>query len=174
MYVCMFMLVLYMFMCYGRCVMEFIKFGRRNNMYYCFSNYYPCTIEYEGLTYNSVEAAFQAAKTLSRDERVLFTKMSPSFAKRNGRKLNLRPDWEEVKLSIMKELIVAKSKSCPEFTRQLVSTKGKGIIEDTTGWHDNIWGSCSCEKCKHKWKHNNLGKILMEVRDEILSKFDLL
>ena len=29
------------------------------------SNYYPCTVEYEGLVYDSSEAAFQAQKTIN-------------------------------------------------------------------------------------------------------------
>lgn len=49
----------------------------------------------------------------------------------------------------------------------LLSTEDEELVEDTTGWHDNIWGDCSCPKCQYIKGRNKLGKILMQVRDEI-------
>jgi hypothetical protein len=36
-------------------------------------------------------------------------------------------------------------------------------------WHDNFYGSCTCNKCVNKGE-NNLGKILMKIREELLEK----
>ncbi len=47
-----------------------------------------------------------------------------------------------------------------ECMRELMETRDNIIIEDTTGWHDNIWGYCTCDKCKNKEHKNYLGKIL--------------
>ena len=61
--------------------------------YFFLSNFYPCPVEYEGKTYQSSEAAFQAAKTTDDAEREIFTGLSPSQAKERGRSLALRDDW---------------------------------------------------------------------------------
>ena len=49
----------------------------------------------------------------------------------------------------------------------LLSTGNEELCENTTGWHDNIWGNCECPKCKDIIGKNLLGKALMEVRDRI-------
>lgn len=50
------------------------------------SNFYNCCIGYEGKVYPSVEDAFQASKTLSGDEREIFTKCTPIEAKKTWTK----------------------------------------------------------------------------------------
>ena len=65
------------------------------------SNFYPAPISYMGQTYANNEAAFQAQKTLSaREQRkfCIFRMHNPSDAKKLGRDLTLRPDWEKVKV----------------------------------------------------------------------------
>ncbi len=52
-------------------------------------------------TYPTVEHAFQAAKSLDIKERIHISKLnSPGAAKKAGRKLKLRADWEEIKLAV--------------------------------------------------------------------------
>ena len=65
------------------------------------SNFYTAPVTFDGLTYESNEAAFQAQKTLDLSERKRFAYMNPSEAKRAGRHVALRPDWEEVKNAYM-------------------------------------------------------------------------
>ena len=66
------------------------------------SNFFPASIVFGRIEYPTVEHAFQAAKT---DERALKLAVaaapSPGAAKRIGRKLPLRADWEQVKTDIM-------------------------------------------------------------------------
>ena len=77
--------------------------------YYFLSNFSESLVSYEGLTYYNVEAAFQAAKTLDKNERIKFAReKNPSVVKKMGRKILLRPDWEEVKADIMYELVFTK------------------------------------------------------------------
>ena len=89
------------------------------------SNFYPCKIIYHGEEYTNVEAAFQAAKTLDAYARVPFQKngicADPSKAKRQGRKLDLRPDWEDVKEDIMLDLLRIKFRN-PELAGMLLAT----------------------------------------------------
>lgn len=65
------------------------------------SNFYETPVVFEELTYTSSEAAFQAAKTTNQNERMKFTTLNPFEAKREGRHVQLRSDWEKVKYDVM-------------------------------------------------------------------------
>lgn len=69
------------------------------------SNFYNSPVTYNGITYQNNEAAFQAQKTFDENIRLEFANLSPSEAKRKGRKVKLRSDWEEVKDKIMYEIV---------------------------------------------------------------------
>src|SRR4051794_10492805 len=57
------------------------------------SNFWPAEVVYEGVTYPSVEHAYQAAKTLSIEERKRIASLpTPGEAKKEGQKLIKRPD----------------------------------------------------------------------------------
>ncbi len=137
-----------------------MEITRFRDEYDFLSNFYVVDIEYDGIVYPSVEHAFQAAKTLDDDERLKISLLdTPTKAKRAGRKVKLRSDWEEVKLDIMKELIVIKFKD-PVLKEKLLSTGNATLIEGNT-WRDYYWGECRGKG------QNHLGKILMEVREMI-------
>lgn len=72
------------------------------------SNFYPAPVKYGGLLYQNNEAAFQAQKCLTENEKQAFTQLDPSKAKRMGRQVQLRPDWEKVKIGLMEEIVRAK------------------------------------------------------------------
>ena len=126
-----------------------------NNEYDFLSNFYQSEVNYKGNTFYSVEAAFQAQKDPSRSHE--FRALNPSDAKKLGRKVTLRSDWEKVKFSIMEEILRIKF-SDPVLLDRLLNVKGE-IVEDNT-WGDRIWGRCG------GLGENNLGKILMKIRDE--------
>ena len=68
------------------------------------SNFYWNEIEFEGIIYPTNEHFFQAMKTLDIDERrAIANCRTPGQAKRMGRRVALRPDWEDVKESVMLE-----------------------------------------------------------------------
>jgi len=116
-------------------------------------------IEFDGLRYPSVEHAFHASKTLNVNQRKYISGLlTPGEAKRQGRKLKLRPDWELVKLDIMEELVRKKFQD-PKLRTWLLETGSMELIEGNT-WHDQFWGV-------YKGKgENHLGKILMKIREE--------
>jgi N-glycosidase YbiA len=123
------------------------------------SNFFPCSVEYEGMPYPSTEHAYQAAKTTSSGLRfVLFTHGTPGEAKKRGRGVPLRPDWEQIKLSVMLELL-RKKFSNPELRDMLLATGDAELIEGNT-WGDRFWGVCNGVG------ENHLGKLLMQVREE--------
>lgn len=130
--------------------------------YYFLSNFYPCKISFDGETYNSVEAAYQAQKTLDLDKRKQFINITPEKAKRLGRTLQLRPNWDQLKVEIMIKLLVEKFKDST-LLNLLIQTNPAKLIEGNN-WNDTYW-----EICKGKGK-NMLGKLLMEIRHSIMVK----
>lgn len=136
------------------------------------SNFYQSPVRFDGRTYPSVECAFQAAKTLSPDERKQFETMDSSAAKRAGRSIVLRSDWESVKVAIMRSLLLDKFEFGSEPYKQLKATAPSTLVEGNT-WHDNFWGDCSCPKCHAKPGRNVLGNLLMEIRDMPAAKLAL-
>jgi ribA/ribD-fused uncharacterized protein len=123
------------------------------------SNFYLTPIKYDGIIYPSVENAYQAAKTLDLEQRKQFVVCSPGQAKRLGRTVGLRKDWDKIKLSIMKQLVTEKFKNA-NLAKMLLFT-GQAYLEETNNWGDEFWG------VYRKNGKNYLGKILMRVRDEL-------
>lgn len=118
------------------------------------SNFYEAPITVEGLRFRCVEAAFQAAKCPQRAKE--FENLNGSEAKHLGRKVALRPDWEEEKLEIMYLLLVAKFTQHPELAEKLKATS-EPIVEDNS-WGDTYWGKCNGRG------QNHLGKLLEHLK----------
>jgi hypothetical protein len=131
-----------------------------NKEYRFLSNFYPATVEYDGLEYASTEHAYQAAKTLDAAQRRIREAKKPGDAKRIGKQVKLRTDWEQIKLKIMKELVLQKFSKHKDLKEKLLAT-GDAYLEETNSWGDQWWGVCKGKG------HNHLGKILMEVRKEL-------
>lgn len=131
------------------------------------SNFAECPgfhVYLDEVSYPSVEYAYQAAKTLDLAEKESIRKaLTPVCAKRLGRKVTIRPDWDLVKLKIMEDLLRQKF-SHYVFKHLLKQTKYLELVE-TNLWHDNFYGDCVCSKCKNILGENNLGKLLMKIRD---------
>lgn len=129
------------------------------------SNFYPAEMEYGGLHYLNSEAAFQAQKCLTEEEKKQFTCLPPNQAKRLGRRVQLRPDWEEVKAALMEEIVRAKFSQNPELKAKLLATGEIPLIEGNT-WGDTCWGV----DLRTGEGDNHLGRILMQVRRELRKK----
>ena len=130
------------------------------------SNFYWNEIEHEGIVYPTNEHFFQAMKTLDNDERRQIANcLTPGQAKRMGRRVALRSDWESVKEDVMLLGLCLKFAD-EQLADWLLETGDEELVEGTT-WHDNEWGNCSCPKCINIEGKNKLGKLLMRVRDMI-------
>lgn len=129
------------------------------------SNFVPARVEFEGREYISVEHAYVASKTLNDVLRFEISAIpTAGKAKEFGKFLDLRPDWEEVRVDIMRSLLKQKFNQAP-YEEALIST-GKEELVEGNKWHDNFWGSCICVNCGDKGK-NMLGKLLMEIRGDL-------
>lgn len=144
--------------------MIFQKITSFRKKYHFLSNFYPVEIVYEGKNYRTAEHAFQAAKSVNdNDKEKIRDAKTPTMAKRMGRKVQLRPDWDSQKLIIMENIL--KIKFEPKHMRDLLlETKSYEIIEQNIR-HDVYWGACVCKKHKTLGK-NMLGKLLMKIRDK--------
>jgi ribA/ribD-fused uncharacterized protein len=142
--------------------------NRFKDKYAMFSNFSPCVVIFEGRTYPTTEHAYQAAKSKDDMFRKTISELPANKAgqtKRLGRKVKLRDDWELIKISVMRRLLMQKF-SYDEFRKLLLSTDDSIIIEGNY-WHDNYWGDCYCSDCKDIVGKNNLGKLLMKIREII-------
>ena len=134
-----------------------------DNEFNFLSNFYPSKIKYNNLLFDSVEHAYQAQKTNLLCEQLEFTKkISAGSAKYKGKEVTLRPDWEDVKLQIMTDLVSFKFKD--ERLFEMLSLLNEYELIEGNYWHDNYWGNCYCPKCKEIKGQNNLGKILMNIK----------
>lgn len=136
-----------------------------------FSNFYPVTIHYNRRTFPTVEHAFVSEKSFdpSFKNRIANLKATQAgYAKKLGRQIQLRDDWDEIKNQVMFELVLTKFNK-PEFQSFLLLT-GEGKIVEGNYWHDNYWGDCYCKKCQSVMGLNYLGRILMKIRENILCK----
>lgn len=133
------------------------------------SNFYPCRVTFHRMAFPSVEAAFQAAKCAGPKDRMRFLTLEPAQAKRLGRRVKMRPDWDARKLTIMHNLLVHKFEENPSLISKLLNTGGAVLVEGNT-WHDNFWGCCTCARCGGQHGRNNLGRLLMRLRAEYMSR----
>ncbi len=124
------------------------------------SNFYYCILNYEGITFESAENAYQASKTLDIDIRKSFTFITPGKAKREGKKIKLRENWDVIKLKIMEDIVRDKFNQNPDLKQRLIKTNNAILIENNN-WNDHFWGVCNGKG------ENNLGKILMKIRSEL-------
>lgn len=125
------------------------------------SNFWPADVEFDGIIYPTVEHAYQAAKTIDLNEREwIRLSPTPGKAKRNSKQLTLRPDWDEVKIGIMTDLLYQKFTKHEDLKQKLLST-GDSIIQEGNAWGDTFWG------VSDGGGMNMLGSILMEIRSKL-------
>jgi predicted NAD-dependent protein-ADP-ribosyltransferase YbiA (DUF1768 family) len=75
---------------------------------------------------------------------------------------HIRKDFDNLKYDIMRRIIYLKFLQNKELSDKLINLDG--LIEERNCWNDIYWGTCD------GIGENNLGKILMEVRDYLKSK----
>jgi len=124
------------------------------------SNFHPVVVELDGMTFPSVEHAFQAAKSLDPVDRARLARaLTPGHAKRLGRTLPLPPEWDTLRLEVMARLLAQKFRT-PYLRRALLAT-GDAHLEEGNTWGDRFWGTCNGEGANH------LGRMLMAVRAQL-------
>lgn len=135
--------------------------GEFKGEYAFLSNFYPASFVYNNFYWPNSEAAYQAMKSLDPAVHSTFASYSnPGQAKRAGKTVEMRPDWDSVKRDIMLDIVYLKFKQNPELQAKLLAT-GTARLEEGNVWKDTYWGVCPPYSGKGE---NQLGKILMTVR----------
>lgn len=136
--------------------------GEFQNEHRFLSNFWP----YDGTDVSkTAEHVYQAAKTVDpRERELIMAAEKPHAAKLLGDDCTLRPDWEDIKVETMDEIIQFKFRY-PALRAQLLAT-GSAVLIEGNHWCDTFWGCCSCPI--HQGAGMNwLGIILMETRNNL-------
>jgi hypothetical protein len=144
-------------------VPDVIQFYRIHDPYGCFSNYAPYPVEIDGLLWPTTEHYYQAQKfdDVQYRERIRRDR-HPAGAKARGnnRRVPIRPDWDAVRVGVMRTAVRAKLAQHPEVAAMLLSTGDALLVEHSPKdpfWTDGGDGSGA----------NTLGRLLMELRTEL-------
>jgi ribA/ribD-fused uncharacterized protein len=122
------------------------------------SNFYYHPVELDDEIYPTNEHAYQAAKFKDRNFRKRIQMAStPAAARRLGQSPGKRENWDAIKYAVMLDLNCQKYMN-PRLQTMLLQS-GNAYLEETNHWGDVYWGVCNGVG------QNNLGKILMKIRD---------
>jgi ribA/ribD-fused uncharacterized protein len=139
----------------------------RGDRFFC-SNMLIAPVEVDGVTYRCSEAAYVAHKIdpahPERDKWLAqLSEMSGSDAKRFGRRIPVRADWDTIKTEVMLKVVTAKFEQNPRLARKLIET-GDEVLVERNNWNDTFWGVCNGNGL------NKLGSILMVVRSKLVGE----
>ena len=133
--------------------------------FYPFDNFSSFKVEWNGYLFSSVEEAYQAASFMGSDEE-LVEKIKKSHSADEAQRIayanrdKRREDWDDVKISIMEELLRLKIEQNPYVKKKLLQTEDYMIVEDSP--KDDFWGWGP-----NRNGQNNLGKLWMKLRKEL-------
>ena len=141
------------------------------------SNFFACDFVCRNTPFRSVEQGYQALKALICKRPDIYQQIMntpfPATAKSLARYITTTREWENSKLAIMEELIYCKFRQNKQLYYQLLNTRPNALFECTT---DEFWGTgCrfgSIAMEENDWNgNNNLGKLLMKVREQLASEW---
>lgn len=125
------------------------------------SNFYPTVVYFDGMRFRTVEHAYQAAKTDDIEKKIEIQKCgSAGEAKKIGKTVELRPNWDNERLRVM-EILVRRKFSTNEYLAKKLIETGNQKLEETNTWGDTYWGVCDGTG------ENHLGTLIMKVRSEL-------
>lgn len=147
-----------------------VPITRFSGKYRFLSNFWPAPVRLDGQLYPSVEHAYQAAKFPADDiRRVVLRDSTLRAGKAKGIGRGQAPvGWKDKSLSVMFNLLWQKF-SANDMKNLLLLTGSEQLVEGNN-WHDVFYGVCdgNCNRGPHKpTGDNNLGKLLMRVREEL-------
>lgn len=138
-----------------------IHISQFRGKYRFLSNFYPAPVFYDEQHWPTAEHAYQGAKSFNLDDRrAIFNASSPGIAKRLGQRVNVRPDWEHIKLDVMRDILRIKFEKYSALGTALDETADAELMEGNN-WGDQFWGTDLRGKGL-----NHLGGILMQIREE--------
>lgn len=136
--------------------------------YFFLSNFYPVAVTYKEYEFPTVEHAFQGAKcTLKSDIEKILKCKTPAAAKRLGRRVAIKDNWDSKRVDIMRLLLRDKFCDNNSQLKELLTSTGQRKIIEGNRFHDNYWGQCKCARHRNTPGKNMLGELLMEIRNDL-------
>ena len=118
---------------------------RFDGEYFFLSNFSASPFRIDYILFPTMEHYFQANKADNQNDYLhIAYAPTPGEAKRLGRKIQLRPDWEKIKDSVMLTGL-RKKFADPELRNLLLATGDEELIEGNY-WGDTYWGVCNAGK----------------------------
>lgn len=145
-----------------------------------FSQWYPCRFVDAGIEFNCAEQYMMHGKALLFDDADVAAEIlaaaHPRQHKALGRKVKHFDDsaWKRERVAIVSAGNRAKFTQTPALLEALLATKGTTLVEASP--YDKIWGiglAATDPRAEDpaQWKGQNLlGKILTDLRDELLAR----
>lgn len=134
--------------------------------FYCFSNFSSFVVKWAGRLWLTSEHAYQASKFFKTNPKIvedIFNAKSAHDSKKIAEKNKdkVPADWDLRKAAVMEDIVRYKLKQNPYVMHKLLQTGKRKIVEDSP--KDDFWGWG-----KQRSGRNELGKIWMKLRDEIV------
>lgn len=134
--------------------------------FYPLSNFSAFSLRWKGLRFDTAEAAYHWEKFPQspgiRDEIWCASSAHEAFKLAERNKAWRRPDWDQAKVILMRDILRAKAAQHEYVRRKLLATGERELIENS--WRDDFWGWGP-----NRDGQNMLGKLWMEVRAELRS-----
>lgn len=131
------------------------------------SNFAPVKICIYGETYSSVEHAYMAFKSDDPEWRLYCqSEATAGQVKRASRTINVKDNWEQIKVHIMLCFLTKKFEQEP-FRTKLLETNDE-LLQEGNNWGDKFWGVC----LKTNTGKNMLGQLIMGIRIDIFNELD--
>lgn len=133
--------------------------------FYVLSNFSAFNVDWDGWRFQTVEHAYHHAKFpiecgMLRAQIREAPSAHEAFRMAQLAKASRRPDWDEIKVDVMRDLIRAKAEQHEYVRRKLLQTGARELVENS--WRDDFWGWGP-----NRDGQNMLGKLWMEIRAEI-------
>ncbi|XP_062603277.1 homeobox protein Hox-A3-like, partial [Saccostrea cucullata] len=127
------------------------------------SNFYPCVLMFQGLTFQSSEHLYQYLKAVEHSDPYLANQIqnapTAKISKQISKLVNTTSHWHSIKNKIMLKVLAIKFNQCAEFKNYLLSTNKRVLIHNVA---DSYWGTGWNGKGK-----NIQGKLLMQFRHKM-------
>jgi ribA/ribD-fused uncharacterized protein len=138
--------------------------------FYVLSNFSAFMVQWGGYLYPTSEHVYHVEKFRNyRADIADLIAFAPSaheaFKIAERHRADRRPDWDEVKVEVMRQIIRAKALQHEYVYRKLLATGDRELIEDS--WRDDFWGWGP-----NRDGQNMLGKLWMDIRAELRGSTD--
>ncbi len=131
--------------------------------FYPLSSFSSFMVEWKGVLYMTAEHAYHTEKFIDPE---IIEKIKNTRSAHDAFKLareyadKVRPDWFDIRVDVMEQIVRAKVAQHPYVKKKLLETGDREIVEDS--WRDDFWGWGP-----NKDGQNQLGKIWMRVRSDL-------